>query len=149
MPNVEDFLSAKEEEEVVKAIREAELDTSGEVRVHIEKTSGTPPYERAIEVFHQLKMDNTKLGNGVLIYVAVEDHKFVIYGDRGINTLVPENFWDTTKEVIAGHFRNGNFKQGLVDGILMAGKQLKQHFPWQTDDINELPDEISKGSLNP
>ncbi|MGS2762134.1 TPM domain-containing protein [Sinomicrobium sp. M5D2P9] len=145
MSKVEDFLSVEEEQEIVEAIREAERNTSGEVRVHIEKTSETSPYERAIQVFHQLKMDNTKLNNGVLIYVAVEDRAFAIYGDKGINELVPSNFWDTTKDIIAEHFRDRRYKQGLVDGILMAGKQLKQHFPWQTDDINELPDEISKG----
>ncbi|MGS2739009.1 TPM domain-containing protein [Sinomicrobium sp. M5D2P17] len=145
MSKVEDFLSTEEEQEIVEAIREAELNTSGEVRVHIEKTAGISPYERAIQVFHQLKMDNTKLNNGVIIYVAVEDRAFAIYGDKGINELVPDDFWDTTKDIITGHFKEGRYKQGLVDGILMAGKQLKQHFPWLTDDINELPDEISKG----
>lgn len=145
MSKVEDFLSAEEEQEIVEAIREAELNTSGEVRVHIEKTTKLSPYERAMQVFHQLKMDNTKLNNGVIIYVAVEDRVFAIYGGKGINELVPDEFCDTTKNVIAGHFREGRYKQGLVDGILMAGKQLKQHFPWQDDDINELPDEISKG----
>ncbi|UGU14825.1 TPM domain-containing protein [Sinomicrobium kalidii] len=146
MSKVEDFLSQKEEQEIINAIREAERNTSGEVRVHIEKTAGSSShYERAIEVFGQLKMNNTKLGNGVLIYVAVEDRAFAICGDKGINKVVPDNFWNSTKDIIAGHFKNGKFKQGLVEGILMAGEQLKKHFPWQTDDVNELPDEISKG----
>lgn len=145
MSKVEDFLSAKEEQDIVDAIRNAEKDTSGEIRVHIEKTSKIDPYKRAIEVFYLLKMDNTKLQNGVLIYVAVADKSFAIYGDKGINNVVADNFWNTTRDIIQQHFKLGNFKQGLVEGIKEAGTQLKTYFPWQQDDTNELTNEISKG----
>lgn len=145
MSKVEDFLSKKEEQEIIEAIRMAELNTSGEIRVHIERTSKTDPFNRALEVFHYLKMDNTKEQNGVLIYVAVEDKTFVIYGDKGINDRVPNDFWDSTKDLIQSHFKTGNFKQGLVEGILKAGIELQQHFPWTHGDTNELSDEISKG----
>ncbi len=145
MSAVESFLSAQEEQEIVLAIRQAERNTSGEIRVHIEATTAMNHYQRALEVFHKLKMFNTKQQNAILIYVAVEDHKFVIYGDKGINEVVPENFWDTTKEVIQAYFKQGNFKQGLVEGVLKAGEELKAHFPWQTDDEDELSNEISKG----
>ena len=139
-------LKTKDENEIVEAIRTAEKSTSGEIRVHLEKSSGSQDiFERAMEVFHQLKMDNTKEENGVLIYVAMEDRNFVIYGDKGINNKVEDDFWESTKDVILNHFKKGNFKQGLVDGILMAGEQLKRHFPWQEDDENELSDQISKG----
>ena len=145
MSKVEDFLSKKEEEEVVEAIRVAEKSTSGEIRVHIEKTHGDQDiFERAMEVFHLLKMDNTKLDNGVLIYVAVEDRDFVIYGDKGINDVVPADFWESTKDAIVAQFKAGNFKQGLIDGILKAGGQLQAHFPWSEDNRNELPNNISK-----
>ncbi|WP_248724006.1 TPM domain-containing protein [Seonamhaeicola sp. ML3] len=145
MSKIEDFLSASEEQDIVEAIRKAELNTSGEIRVHIEKTSNGDASERALEVFYTLKMENTKAQNGVLIYVAVEDRNFVIYGDKGINDVVPKDFWNSTKDVIQSHFKNGNFKQGLVEGILMSGEQLKTHFPYTDTDTNELPDEISKG----
>jgi len=139
-------LKTEDENEIVKAIRTAEKSTSGEIRVHLEKSSGSQDiFERAMEVFHQLKMDNTKEENGVLIYVAMEDRNFVIYGDKGINDKVEDDFWESTKDVILNHFKKGNFKQGLVDGILMAGEQLKRNFPWQEDDENELSDQISKG----
>lgn len=139
-------LKTKDENEIVEAIRTAEKSTSGEIRVHLEKSSGSQDiFERAMEVFHQLKMDNTKEENGVLIYVAMEDRNFVIYGDKGINDKVEDDFWESTKDVILNHFKKGNFKQGLVDGILMAGEQLKRHFPWQEDDENELSDQISRG----
>lgn len=145
MSKVEDFLSKKEEEEIVEAIRMAEKSTSGEIRVHIEKTHGDQDiFERAMEVFHLLKMDNTKLDNGVLIYVAVEDRDFVIYGDRGINEVVPADFWESTKDAIVAQFKAGNYKQGLIDGILKAGEQLQAHFPWSEDNRNELPNNISK-----
>lgn len=145
MSKIEDFLTADEEKQIVDAIRVAEKNTSGEIRVHIEKTSAIDVYERALEVFHMLKMDNTKQQNGVLIYVAVEDRNFVIFGDEGINNVVDDDFWDTTKNIMQGHFKRGHFKQGLVDGILKAGKQLEAFFPWETGDKNELPDDISKG----
>ncbi|HSP10915.1 MAG TPA: TPM domain-containing protein [Salegentibacter sp.] len=145
MSKVEDFLTKKEEEEIVNAIRTAEGRTSGEIRVHLEKSCGEKDiFERAMEVFHQLKMDNTKEENGVLIYVAVEDHKFVIYGDRGINDVVPPDFWESTKDAIVSQFKEGKHKQGLVDGILKAGKQLEEHFPWSPDNTNELSNTISK-----
>ncbi|MGI0105636.1 TPM domain-containing protein [Salinimicrobium sp. TIG7-5_MAKvit] len=144
MSKIEEFLSEADEAEVVAAIREAENKTSGEIRVHIEKTSKGKIWDRAMEVFHLLKMDNTKEDNGVLIYVAIEDRQFVIYGDKGINKVVPEGFWETTKDAISSRFKNGEFKQGLIDGILMAGKELQEHFPWSEDDTNELSDKISK-----
>ncbi|MBZ9632127.1 TPM domain-containing protein [Salegentibacter sp. LM13S] len=146
MSKVEDFLSKKDEEEIIEAIRTAESHTSGEVRVHLEKTTGDLDiFDRAMEVFHMLKMDNTKHDNGVLIYVAVEDHNFVIYGDKGINDVVPADFWESTKDAIVEKFKKGEFKQGLVDGILTAGQQLKKHFPYSDDTRDELSNEISKG----
>lgn len=145
MSQVEDFLSQKEEQEIVEAIRQAELNTSGEIRVHIEATTELSHYDRALEVFKMLNMDQTKAENAVLIYVAVTDHKFVIYGDKGINAVVPDNFWETTRDVIQNNFKNGNFKQGLVQGVLKAGEELKAHFPWDEDDIDELPNEVSIG----
>ncbi|WP_303319128.1 TPM domain-containing protein [Flavivirga abyssicola] len=145
MSKIEDFLSTDEEQEIVEAIRLAELNTSGEIRVHIEKTSNDDATNRALELFHTLKMDNTKLQNGVLIYVAIEEKTFVIYGDKGINQVVENDFWDSTKDVIQSHFKRGNFKQGLIDGIFKCGEQLKHYFPYSDLDTNELSNEISKG----
>jgi uncharacterized membrane protein len=145
MSKVEDFLTQEEEQAIVEAIRVAEKNTSGEIRVHIEKTTSEVPFDRALEVFHELKMNETQLQNGVLIYLAVADKKFVICGDKGINDIVQNDFWDATKNIMGAHFKNGNFKQGLVDGILRAGEELKKHFPWSEDDTNELSNEISKG----
>ena len=145
MSKVEAFLTAEEEQEIIAAIREAERNTSGEIRIHIEGSTKLDPFERAMELFHNLKMDNTKLQNAVLIYLAVQDKTFVIYGDKGINDVVPDRFWESTKDIMQSHFKKGEFKQGLIDGVLMAGDQLSKHFPWIHTDINELPDDISKG----
>lgn len=138
-------MTTEEEQEIVDAILEAEKNTSGEIRVHLEASAKIDHFSRAQQVFHFLKMDNTKDENGVLIYVAVDDHKFVIYGDRGIDKVVPRGFWDGTKEVMESHFKKGDFKQGIVDGILRAGKELEAHFPWHHGDSNELSDAVSKG----
>jgi len=145
MSRVEKLLSDDEEQEIVQAILEAEKNTSGEIRVHIESHTRLNHFDRAKEVFHLLKMDNTKDENGVLIYVAVNDKKFVIYGDKGIDKAVPENFWDATRDTIQKHFKNGNFKQGIIDGVISTGKQLESHFPWNHGDLNELSNEVSKG----
>ena len=145
MSKVEDFLTKEEEQAVVNAIGMAEKETSGEIRVHIEKTTSIDAFDRALEVFHLLEMEKTHLKNGVLIYVAIQDKSFVICGDEGINDLVENDFWDTTKEVMVAHFKNGNFIQGLIDGITKAGEQLKRYFPYEEGDTNELSNEISKG----
>ncbi len=145
MSEVEDFLTREEEQEIVAAIRVAEDHTSGEIRVHIEARSSIDTFSRAQQVFHMLKMDQTAESNGVLIYVAVEDHKFVIYGDKGIDRAVPKDFWESTKNVIQEHFREGRFKDGIIAGVLKAGVELKKHFPWQEDDKDELSNEVSRG----
>lgn len=139
------FLTSEEEQEIVSAISLAEKETSGEIRVHIEKTTSKVPYDRALEVFEELKMHETELKNGVLIYLAVADKQFVVCGDKGINDVVPTDFWDTTKQAMIAHFKNGDFKKGLIDGIQKAGAQLKSYFPFQDGDHNELSNEISKG----
>ncbi|MBT8244533.1 MAG: TPM domain-containing protein [Winogradskyella sp.] len=145
MSNIEKFLTATEEEAVVDAIRNAEKDTSGEIRVHIEQNCKGDVYEHAMEVFHYLKMDNTKEQNGVLIYVAVDKKTFVIYGDKGINEAIDNNFWNATRDLIAHHFKRGNFAEGLIEGVKKAGQELSNHFPWYHGNANELDNTISKG----
>ncbi len=144
MSEVESFLNPKAEAEIVEAIREAEKDTSGEIRVHLEHEDRGDPYLRAQAIFCQLKMDNTRQRNGVLLYVAVHARHFVILGDRGIDRVVPPDFWNVTRDMIQSHFRKGAYKEGIIAGVLSAGQQLKTHFPWRPDDQNELSDAISK-----
>jgi uncharacterized membrane protein len=144
MSRVEDFLTQEEEQEIVEAIIVAEQSTSGEIRVHLESHTRLEPMERAKELFHLLKMDNTKDANGVLIYVAVNDRKFAICGDYGIDQKVGHNFWDSTRDIIQRHFKEGHNKKGLVAGILEAGRVLQQYFPWKSNDTNELSNEVSK-----
>ena len=144
MSKTEDFLSKAEEQEIVLAIVEAEKNTSGEIRVHIEEHTEKSPLERAQEVFFELKMDETQDRNGVLFYVCVSDKKFAILGDKGINEAVESDFWDCTKDTVIANFKEGNFKKGLVEGILRAGERLKKNFPYQSDDTNELSNEISR-----
>lgn len=145
MSKVEDFLTVEEEQAIIKAIKAAEINTSGEIRVHIEKTTEKPPMDKALEVFYQLEMEKTEQRNGVLFYIAVESKKFAILGDDGINSKVPDNFWDEEKELVLNHFAKGEFTTGLELAIVKVGEKLKEFFPYQSDDTNELSDEISKG----
>ena len=139
---VEAFLTAEQEAAIIESIRKAELLTSGEIRVHLENSCQNP-MARAQELFHQLKMDQTKESNGILFYVAVKDHKFAVIGDRGIHQKVGDAFWDQVRQVLEVRFRESEYQKGLVDGIQLVGTELAKFFPWQRDDVNELPDEIS------
>jgi len=138
--------SPEQKAQIVAAIKAAETQTSGEIQVHIESRCKGSVLDRAAQVFETLKMYQTKERNGVLVYLAVEDHKFAILGDAGINALVPANFWESTKDLMADFFRQGKFSEGLIEGIHHAGEQLKAHFPFDSqNDQNELSDEVSFG----
>ena len=139
------FFSQEQKEIITNAIKSAELNTSGEIRIHIESKCKIDPLDRAAEVFSKLKMHKTELRNGVLFYVAIDDHKFAILGDGGINAKVPDEFWDEINNIVVTLFRDGNYTEGLSQGVIMAGKQLKKFFPHQLDDVNELSDDISFG----
>lgn len=141
-----DQFKLSEKIKVVNAVKQAELNTSGEIRVHIEDRCKGDVLDRATDVFAMLKMHKTDLRNGVLFYLALKDHQFAILGDAGINKVVPDNFWESIKEAMVNYFKEGNLAEGLAVGIGMAGDKLKQHFPYQSDDVNELPDDISFGS---
>jgi uncharacterized membrane protein len=137
------FFTAEQQKFITDAIREAEMDSSGEIRVHIETRCHEDVLDRAAWIFGKLGMHKTKERNGVLFYLAVRDRKFAIIGDAGINAKVPAGFWDDVKEMLAKNFADGKFTEGLSEGIILAGRHLKEHFPHQKDDVNELSDEIS------
>ena len=137
------FFTKEEQDQILAAIKEAEKETSGEIRIHIETTCETNVLDRAAWVFKKLGMNKTAERNGVLFYLAVKDRKFAIIGDAGIHAKVPEGFWDEIKEILTKRFKKGEFTEGLAEGMLLAGKQLKTHFPYRKDDVNELSDEIS------
>ena len=141
----EKFLTAEQQNTVVKAVRLAEKGTSGEIRIHIDAVCEGNPVQKAQELFFLLGMDKTELRNGVHIYLACESKVFAIIGDKGINDVVPENFWEDVIDVMAKDFRAGRFAEGLSAAALMAGEKLKAFFPYQEDDVNEQPDDISFG----
>ena len=130
---------------IEQSIGEAEMNTSGEIRVHIEKRCKEDVLDRASHVFSLLEMQKTELRNGVLFYLATEDKQFAILGDVGINKVVPKGFWDEIRDMMVDYFKKGEFTEGLAEGLKKSGEQLKAHFPYQTDDENELSNEISKG----
>ena len=136
--------TADEQQRIIAAIRQAEKATSGEIRVHVEAHCATAdPVQRAIDVFAHLGMHQTKDQNGVLFYLAHADRKFAVVGDKGIDAKVPADFWESTKNLLRSHFATGAYADGLSQGIEQAGQQLKQYFPYASDDTNELADDIS------
>ncbi len=143
--SVRNFFTTQEKEDITIAIKNAELDTSGEIRVHVENTCKGDVKDQAAYLFEKLEMQKTEQRNGVLFYLAIKNRKFAIIGDVGINQVVPDDFWDDIRDHMLNNFRENNFVDGLVEGITMAGQQLKEHFPYQKDDVNELSDEISFG----
>ena len=143
--NAANFFNKEQKEQIRAAVKEAELNTSGEIRVHIDNRCREDVMDRAAWWFAKLEMHKTKLRNGVLFYLAVKDKKFAILGDAGINAATPEDFWDEIKNTVLGKFGQEDFAGGLSEGIRMAGEALKAQFPYQDDDVNELSDEISFG----
>lgn len=143
MPNASNFFTKEQQEDIRQAIMNAELDTSGEIRVHIENTCKGEVMDRALLIFRKLGMEKTESRNGVLIYLAVKNRKFAIIGDEGIHKVVTENYWDIIKNKMLEQFRENRFTEGLVEAITETGKQLKSYFPHKANDVNELPDDIS------
>ncbi len=143
--SVKKYFTEEEKLQITNAIRVAETNTSGEIRVHIEKVCEGNVLDRAAYIFEKLEMHKTKLRNGVLFYVAFDDRKFAILGDAGINMKVPKNFWEEITNDVIEKFKEKKFSEGIATGIIKAGTQLKEHFPYQSDDVNELSDEISFG----
>ncbi|WP_226389766.1 TPM domain-containing protein [Penaeicola halotolerans] len=142
----EKLFSKEDKAKIVAAIVQAETRTSGEIQVHLENHCKADVLDRALEVFEKLKMHKTRFRNGVLFYIAVEDHTFAILGDKGINDVVPDHYWDDIKDAMLVHFKERHFTEGLIEGIHMAGEQLAEHFPYdQKGDTNELSNDISFG----
>ncbi len=141
--NSSEFFTKEEKDNIVNCIEQAEKNTSGEIRVHIENKCKGDVLDRAAFIFEKLEMHKTQLRNGVLFYLAIADKKIAILGDAGINAKTPDNFWDNIKENMLELFKQEQFSSGLCKGISMAGEQLKYHFPYEKDDINELSNEIS------
>ena len=139
------FFTDTEQQYIVEAIKQAELNTSGEIRVHIEPTCEGDSYERAQKVFESLGMHATDLQNGVLFYVAYKSKKFAILGDKGIHERVSQQFWDAEKELLLQYFKTGNYAEGLIKAIGDAGQKLKEYFPYAENDTNELSNDISFG----
>ncbi|MBK9292693.1 MAG: TPM domain-containing protein [Bacteroidetes bacterium] len=143
MPGARNFFSPEQKEQIVDAIRQAELSTSGEIRVHLEERCEGEVLDRAAYLFEKLGMMQTAERNGVLIYIAVKDRKFAVIGDAGINAVVEPNYWEDVRHMMAEHFKRGKYVAGLIKAIGRIGAKLKKHFPYQDDDTNELSDEIS------
>lgn len=143
------FFTPEQQEAVVGAIREAEHATSGEVRVHVETSCKGDVLDEAAWLFKKLGMHRTADRNGVLIYLALKERKFAIIGDTGINAVVPPGFWDSIRDHMKQRFSENLYAEGLTEGIIMAGNQLKEHFPYSGNDVNELTDTISFDNNEP
>lgn len=137
------FLTDQQEQSIIRAIAEAENRTSGEIRVHIEHKCERDPLDRAAKIFHELGMDETALQNGILIYIATEDHKAAVYAGKGIHKRVEDGFWDDVLKIILNHFKKEEYEAGLVEAVHKVGYKLKELFPYRQEDQNELSDEIS------
>lgn len=137
--------SKEEQSKIIEAIQAAERSSSGEIRIHIENHCKEDVMDRAAYLFEQLEMHKTEARNGVLFYFALKDHQFAILADVGINQKVEANFWDKISQEMTEDFKAGHLTGGICSAIKKAGNQLKEHFPFQADDKNELEDEISFG----
>jgi len=141
------FFTEEETRLIVKAIRHAEHQTSGEVRVYVEsRCSWMDAIDRAAEIFFSLKMDKTEQRNAVLVYVAVKDRQLAVFGDEGIHNKVGNEYWNKVVGEMLASFNTNNYAEGIGNCVIQIGDALKTHFPFNRDtDKNELPDEIVFG----
>ena len=137
--------SQSDKNRILEAIQEAEKQTSGEIRVHADTKCSGDPVQNAIAQFERLKMHETKDRNGVLIYIATEDRKLAIIGDQNINEKVSSDYWETTKNQLITAFKKGEYVTGITEAIADVGKKLKVHFPYLSDDKDELTNDLSTG----
>ena len=143
---IRSLLSEEQEQNLVEAITEAELQTSGEIRIHLEKSTGKSTAEnRAKHWFGKLQMHKTAEKNGVLFYLAIQDRTLALWSGEGINEKVPDNFWQEIIDLMIAEFKTGHFSEGLTSGVQKTGKALGHFFPRNSDDVDELSNEISKG----
>lgn len=147
MSDIKTFFSASEQAAIVEAIMLAEKNTSGEIKLHLESTTnGELVLQKASTVFDNLEMEKTKHGNAVLIYMAIDDRSFAIWAGRGINLAVPQGYWESTVDLMKSYFKADQFATGITKGIHMIGTKLKQYYPIEANDQNELSNDISFGS---
>lgn len=138
-----DLLTESQEKHIVEEIQHAERKTSGEIRVHIENKCEGQALERAAQIFHDLGMDQTQQKNGVLIYIASEDHKAAVYAGKGIHTQVDDHFWSDLLQILLEHFKKEEYETGIAKAVKKAGDKLVEIFPYKRSDVNELSNEIS------
>jgi uncharacterized membrane protein len=135
-----DFFSVSDRERIADSVAEAELHTSAEIRVFIDDKCKGDPVEKAAWVFQELGMEKTRDRNAVLLYLAMEDHRFAVFGDSGVHELLGQTYWDDLGFKMQAEFRSGRFTDGITAGLAELGQRLREHFPKKHDDINELPD---------
>jgi uncharacterized membrane protein len=138
------FFSKLDSHRLVEAIAEAEKKSSGEIRVHVTRRKPDNLEERAKRRFELLGMTKTALRNGVLIYIAPKLRRFQILGDSGIHEKCGDEFWKATAAEMETHFRRGDFTEGIIHGVAKIGNLLAEHFPRESGDVNELPDEVTE-----
>ncbi len=143
MSEKKDHINDEDQARIIKAIEKAELNTSGEIRVHIESRCKEDILDHAAFIFDKLEMHKTEQRNAILFYIAITDHKFAVIGDAGIHEKVGNDFWEKVKNEMTTYFKEGQLAEGLINGIEKAGNELKSYFPYQSNDKNELDNEIS------
>ena len=143
------IFTEEENRRIVSAIRTCEQRTSGEIRVYIEASNPfVNPMDRAVELFAQLKMEQTDQRNGVLLYIAHKDHELALLGDEGIYKATGKEFWDKEVNTMLANFKENHLVEGIIQCVLDVGEALQHSFPYQaTEDKNELPDDIVFGKL--
>jgi uncharacterized membrane protein len=142
-PDFRKFLSDEDEKKIVQAIARAERNTSGEIRIHLQRNKKGDVLENAIKTFEKIGMTNTALRNGVLIYIDIDRKTFAVIGDKGIHEKVGSGFWEAVIDILRDYFLKEQYTEGIIEAVTEIGRRLKRYFPYQADDINELPDEIS------
>jgi uncharacterized membrane protein len=140
------FLDQLDHDRIVRAIKEAEAKTSGQIRIYIQRGElDGDAFDYAQRKFRALGMEQTRERNAVLIFVAPRARKFAVIGDEGVHKKCGDDFWRELVDRMRGHFQDEHFTDALVEAIEAAAQLLARHFPKTGPSPNELPDEIVEG----
>ncbi len=129
---------------IVKAIGEAEKNTTAEIRVYLSKRwLDRHPYHRAKTLFFKHGMDQTKHRNGTMLYVNLRCKKFAIFGDEGIHQKVGQSYWDLIAKNLALDLKSTHSENAIARAVFSVGEKLKEFFASDgTENPNELSDAV-------
>jgi putative membrane protein len=98
---------------------------------------------RAALAFLDEEVFATRERTGILIFLALYEHRVVVLADAGINAKVDQAEWDDIVAHLRAGIRRGEPAAALVEAIEACGRLLRERdVEIRPDDANELRDHL-------